>query len=113
MDRLHMARVTSWLMFAAASSDVSVLDVLLRAGADPNAKNNWGTTALMLAAVDGDGAMARRLLAAGADASLKDADGNDAARLAQRQGHSMLAELLRRRRRSVVPLGNASARGIG
>src|SRR4051812_1647988 len=60
------------LMHAARSSKIDAVKLLVRAGADVNAKENWnGQTALMWAAADGDSAMATALLELGADIHAK------------------------------------------
>ena len=53
-------------MSAVLVEDVSGVDALLRAGADPAAGDRDGTTPLYLASVQGHAGLARRLLAAGA-----------------------------------------------
>jgi ankyrin repeat protein len=56
------------LILAASRNDVEMADLLLRAGADPKAANEYGATALYAAAAENaDPAIAKKLLAAGAD----------------------------------------------
>ena len=57
---------------AAAFGELPVLDVLLRAGADPNAMTGDGQAPLHLAAKHGQVAAAARLIEAGADAGRRD-----------------------------------------
>jgi uncharacterized protein len=56
------------LILAASRKDVEMTDLLLRAGADPKAVNDYGATALYAAASENaDPAITKKLLAAGAD----------------------------------------------
>ena len=56
------------LIAAAARGDVEMADLLLRAGADPKAANEYSATALYAAAAENaDSAITKKLLAAGAD----------------------------------------------
>ncbi len=56
------------LILAASRNDAEMADLLLRAGADPKAVNEYGATALYAAAAqNADPAMTKKLLAAGAD----------------------------------------------
>jgi ankyrin repeat protein len=68
------------LHFAAQSKNVLVVDVLVRAGADVNAKADGDVTPLMLS-VDmgfGDPEIALRLIRAGADVQAADTNGDTA-----------------------------------
>ena len=64
---------------AAASGRADVVKLILRAGADPNARQQMGYTALHAAAAHDNVEMAQALLDAGADLSLKSDDGQTAA----------------------------------
>jgi ankyrin repeat protein len=56
------------LILAASRNDVETVDLLLGAGADPKAANEYGATALYAAAAeDANPAITKKLLAAGAD----------------------------------------------
>ncbi|HZD32967.1 MAG TPA: ankyrin repeat domain-containing protein [Candidatus Angelobacter sp.] len=60
---------------AAASGRADLVTMVLRAGADPNARQMMGYTALHAAAAHDNAAMAEALLDAGADASLTNDEG--------------------------------------
>ena len=55
------------LLWAAHWGDVKTTDLLLRAGADPNAANDFRMTPLSQACVNGSAALVELLLKAGAD----------------------------------------------
>ena len=79
---------------AAAGRHAAVVDALLLAGADPNARQHGGWTPLQAAATHGDEPTAELLLAAGADPSLANDAGRRAADLAREHGHAALVERL-------------------
>ena len=64
---------------AAASGRADLVKLILRAGADPNARQQMGYTALHAAAAHDNVEMAQALVDAGADLSLKSDDGQTAA----------------------------------
>jgi ankyrin repeat protein len=79
--------------------DGKIVQVLLDAGADPNAKTTkGGGTALMIAAYSGNELAARELLKAGADLLIKDKVGRTAEDDAcgrGEKGHARVCALLR------------------
>src|SRR4030095_13323139 len=58
---------TAALVWAATRNDLAMADLLLRAGANVKAANEFGATALYAAVAHADPAMTEKLLAAGAD----------------------------------------------
>ena len=67
---------------------------LLKAGADPNAVSNRGTTALMFAARDNDAPLVRLLLNAGANPAITTPNGETARDIAKRYGSKTVWRLL-------------------
>jgi len=70
------------LLSAAAGGQARRVEMLLAAGANPEAKDNAGRTPLMLAAQHGHAEIVRLLLSKGAEADARDADGFSAYSLA-------------------------------
>jgi ankyrin repeat protein len=75
------------LMDAARTGNAEAVKALLAAGADVNARGEYGFTALMAAAKCYTEAV-KALLAAGADVNAKDADGNTALMAAAKKGRT-------------------------
>lgn len=67
---------------AAAAGQIEIVELLLRAGADPNARQHGGFTPLHSAALQGNAPLVRALLAGGADAALEGEDGRSALTMA-------------------------------
>jgi len=72
------------LHFAATNPDRSAMNILLAAGADPNARDLDGSTPLHMAAYASRAANVKQLLEAGADPLLKNNAGRDAAAMARK-----------------------------
>ncbi len=79
---------------ATSSGRADVVALLLRAGADANARQQAEITPLMQAAHAGGGELVELLLAHGADPALRDATGKTARDYAEAAGHQALATRL-------------------
>ncbi|NWG30006.1 MAG: ankyrin repeat domain-containing protein [Rhodocyclaceae bacterium] len=79
------------LHYAAFAGHADVVEDLLAAGADVNARSTNGSTVVMMAAREGHTALAKRLLEAGANPALKNDYGDDALAWAMRQGNYDIA----------------------
>lgn len=80
------------LMIAARKGHVAIVEALLRAKADVNARNKEGETALHVAAFEGRTDAVKALLAKGADANAKDNNGVAPLMAAAYKGHKDTAE---------------------
>jgi len=93
----HMSQEekNSKLVAASKYGDDKVAKLLLKAGADVNAKgNNGSTTALMWASANGNIDVVELLLQAGADINSKTNYGRTALKWASANGHKDIVELL-------------------
>lgn len=79
---------------AVARTNLKALDMLLKAGADPDAEQEGMQTPLNEAAAAGRQDLVERLLKAGAKKSHRDADGKTAADHATKRGFLELARIL-------------------
>lgn len=88
------ARQWTALHYAAFAGHAALIDDLLAAAADVNARSTNGSTVLMMAAREGHDDLAKRLLAAGANPALKNDFGDDAVAWAMRQGNYEIAKAI-------------------
>jgi ankyrin repeat protein len=82
------------LQWAAFAGDAAEAKRLIAAGADVNAKNNYGINAMLLAADIASTELIELLLKAGADANSANPDGETALHLVARAGNIEAAKLL-------------------
>jgi ankyrin repeat protein len=82
------------LLVAASNDDVARVRQLLKAGADPNARNQLGTTPLLEAAFHSNAEIIKALLDAGADPNAAGADGQTALMLVARGTNVAAAKML-------------------
>lgn len=87
---LRNARGWTLLMCAARNSWPKIVDILLRAGADPNARDVDGWCPLHHAVWIGSLDSVKHLLAAEADTSYRDSQGRNLARMAKDEHHYRL-----------------------
>lgn len=85
-------RQWSALHYAAFAGHGGLVDTLIGAGADINARSTNGSTVVMMAAREGHAALAKRLLDAGANPALKNDYAEDAVSWAMRQGNYDIAK---------------------
>ena len=88
---------TTALHWAVYNDDADMVDRLVKAGADVNARNDYGATPLSQAAVVGNVRVIRRLLSAGADVEAANADGQTALMVLARSSNVEAASLLLKR----------------
>lgn len=86
------ARAWTALHYAAFAGHGELVERLVAAGADVNARSTNGSTPIMMAAREGHAAIARRLLAAGANPALANDSGDDAVAWAMRQRNYGIAQ---------------------
>ncbi|MBO0751333.1 MAG: ankyrin repeat domain-containing protein [Bradyrhizobiaceae bacterium] len=86
-DELSGREAAAAFIAAAERNDLEAADMLLAAGIDPNAANDYGATALYAAAANADPAMTVKLLAAGADANTHLLSGETPLMAAALRGH--------------------------
>jgi ankyrin repeat protein len=79
---------------ASSGGHAEIVELLLEAGAEPDARQRHGWTPLQAAAQNGDARSLEALLAAGADPTLRNDDGLSAADLAGAGGHDELVARL-------------------
>jgi ankyrin repeat protein len=82
------------LLWASYRNDLESADLLLRAGARPDAANDLGATPLWAASQNGSSAMVRRLLEAGANPNAALLAGETPLMVAARGGYPEVVELL-------------------
>lgn len=82
------------LIEAAGNGDIAAVQTLLANEANPNEKDNFGTTALMFAARSNHIAIVQMLLDKGADVHAKNSSGETALRIAWDKGHTQVMQLL-------------------
>lgn len=80
------------LHYATFAGHADLVERLLTAGADINARSTNGSTVVMMAAREGHVDIAKRLIEAGANPALKNDFDDDAVAWAMRQGHYAIAK---------------------
>lgn len=80
------------LHYATFAGHAGLVEDLLSAGADVNARSTNGSTVVMMAAREGHATLAKRLLEAGANPALKNDYADDAVAWAMRQGNFAIAK---------------------
>ena len=91
------------LIQAAEDGRVDLVDQLLQAGGNPNAKSDDDFTVLMWAAARGHIEVIKTLLESGAEPNARTRKGRTAEDIAVQEGHDSVAALLRERGALVGP----------
>jgi ankyrin repeat protein len=94
IDAREPTRQQTALMWAAAENNAAAVELLVRAGADVNARSKGGLTPLLFAARDGRIEAARVLLASGADVNERLPDGMSALVVAVMNANYAMAAFL-------------------
>lgn len=94
VDQPDAKRGNTALMGVAFKGYGEIAELLLGAGADPNAINHAGQSALMMAALFGHHAIADLLIRRGADLTVRDCAGNSAISVAEAQGNGSMVQQL-------------------
>ena len=106
---MHSDKGCTALCLASGSGQDEVVELLLEAGADNNARSRSGNTGLCLASHQGHVEVARLRLEAGADKSLINEGHLTARSLALRGGHTEVVQLLEAGARDTAPSGSGRA----
>jgi ankyrin repeat protein len=117
-----MVRTTDWdntLLEAAENGDLIKVQIALKNGANPNAKNNDDSTPLHIAAYHGHVEIVKLLLKRGADPNAKNNDDSTPLHIAAYHGHVEIVKLLLKRgadpntknNKGRTPLHDAAYRG--
>ena len=80
-------------MLASIAGSADIAQLLIKHGANVNAKNAGGVTALMVAAANNTTRVGSLLLQSGADASIKSEDGRTALMIAQSNNSDAMLKL--------------------
>jgi ankyrin repeat protein len=83
------------IIYAAKDGNFGVVKLLIKKGADVNAKDKYGGTALMYAAQNGDKEVVKLLLEKGAKVNAKNENGWTALMFAAYYGHKEIVKLLK------------------
>ncbi|MCZ7565502.1 MAG: ankyrin repeat domain-containing protein [Burkholderiales bacterium] len=86
----------SALHYAVFAGKRVVAELLIRHGADVNARSTNGSSPLMMAAREGHAELARLLLGVGADTTIRNDWGDDALAWAMRNGHARIGRMVAR-----------------
>lgn len=84
------------LLDASRDGQLSIVKMLLDAGADVNALNKYGDTPLLWASYNGHNEVVKLLLIAGADANIKNKMGTSALIYASRRNYKEMLKLLKK-----------------
>jgi ankyrin repeat protein len=85
---------TTALYWAVEKNDVEIAQLLIRAGARPNARTRYGATPLTMASLNGNAGLIEMLLEAGADANTATAEGETVLMTAARTGIAPAVKVL-------------------
>jgi len=96
LSKLTKAELGYKLLSASRNGNKDIVQCILDAGADVNAKTNGGWTALMYASQYGFMDIAKLFIGAGADVNVKGLGGWTALKMASYNGHKDIVTLLKK-----------------
>jgi len=94
LTKLYQMEKDEKLFDASIEGQLDIVKLLIKAGADINAKNEYGDTPLIVASRYNQMDIVKLLIKAGADINIKNKGGNTALMIAFRYGYEDIVDLL-------------------
>jgi len=96
LSKLTKEEKNIMLINASREGYKKIVELLLKVGADVNAKNFYGSTPLIYASMNGNIDIVKMLIEVGVDVNAKNKFGNTALMCASFNGHKKVVDLLKR-----------------